>query len=240
MDSTIGVREFLLLIMLSNHTAFSRLLGVFATVALFGASCTFSNFHPDLPQAVAPGYQVVRATPSWTPTPSFEKEVVWSEASAPTPLEPAEVVEPDEEIMVITPLDLADGALHGESYAMAFDLYTEFLSDHAETPNLFYKAGFCAFMLGTENPGEEWFPRATSLVQRALELEPQHGDAQFILACCYDWQDEFFAAEQAYTRAIELSPGHQKSIRNLIALYQRQGLDAKADELMEMLRLQKN
>ena len=225
--------------MLSDHTISSRSLGGLVVATLFCASCTFSNFHPDLPQAVAPGYRVVRSVPIWRPTPSLEKEFVRAEGSAET-VEPETMVEPTEDVMVITPLDLADGALHGESYAMALDMYMDLLGDRSENSSLFYKAGFCAFMLGTENSDEDWFPRATSLAQRAVELEPQHVDAQFILACCYDWQDEFFAAEGAYKRTIELNPGHLKSVGNLIALYQRQGLGAKADALKEMLRRQEN
>jgi Flp pilus assembly protein TadD len=57
-----------------------------------------------------------------------------------------------------------------------------------------------------------------------------------VLGCVYDWSEEWFAAENAYQRAIELDPGHRKAIQNLAALYQRQGLESKARELLIRLR----
>jgi len=166
-------------------------------------------------------------------------EVIFHDPSAPE-VSAEDLVEPTPAVVPEPQADnryaLAEQALDRGAYADAFPYFLSLIEDHPSNPDFFFRAGFAAFMAGANGQGESWFPQATALLRRCLELHPQHIEGQFVLGCVYDWSEEWFAAENAYQRAIELDPGHRKSIQNLAALYQRQGLESKARELLIRLR----
>ncbi len=58
-------------------------------------------------------------------------------------------------------------------------------------------------------PPREYFPKATAMARRALDLDPQSADAYTSLGmikALYDW--EWPEAQAAFRRALELNPGH--------------------------------
>jgi serine/threonine-protein kinase len=61
-------------------------------------------------------------------------------------------------------------------------------------------------------PADEFGPKWLEAAQRAVELDPEHGEAHQALAQAHTWYNwDWEAAEQAYRRAIELDPNEPQA-----------------------------
>ncbi|MBF0497941.1 MAG: tetratricopeptide repeat protein [Deltaproteobacteria bacterium] len=73
---------------------------------------------------------------------------------------------------------------------------------------------------------------ALTYLTKAARLDKNSPDILNELGVCYGRKDMWDAAETVWSRALEIHPGHGKSIFNLGLLYQRTGRDSDALELL--------
>lgn len=67
--------------------------------------------------------------------------------------------------------------------------------------------------------------------QRAVNADPFDARAHFLNATALERAGRFYEAISAYERVVELAPGQFNALKNLAALFERQGFKAKAAEM---------
>jgi serine/threonine-protein kinase len=88
-------------------------------------------------------------------------------------------------------------------------------------------------------PADEFGPKWLEAAERAVELDPGHGEAHQALAQAHTWYDwDWEAAERAYTRAIELDPNEPQAriffSHFLASLHRAQESDEQISKALEI------
>lgn len=88
-------------------------------------------------------------------------------------------------------------------------------------------------------PADEFGPKWLEAAERAVELDPGHGEAHQALAQAHTWYDwDWEAAERAYTRAIELDPNEPQAriffSHFLASLHRAQESDEQISRALEI------
>ena len=89
--------------------------------------------------------------------------------------------------------------------------------------------------LGRELYNQAYYTRALDALQVAIEREPENVDALIVMAQAYTELGFIEDATAIYESLInDIAPAHPSAYRNLIKLYQQQGYNAEALELMRV------
>lgn len=87
--------------------------------------------------------------------------------------------------------------------------------------------------LGRDLYNQAYYDRALEALQVAVNREPQNVDALILMGQTYTELGEIDKATQIYEALItDIAPAHPSAYRNLIKIYQQQGYNAEALELM--------
>ncbi len=94
--------------------------------------------------------------------------------------------------------------------------------------NYYYAIALWKRQRGSENPASS--RQVQALLEKAVKLKPEFGEAYVQLGVVYFARNDFAAAIQAYRQAIQVSPQLSEAHYRLSLAYKRTGEDAKAHQ----------
>jgi tetratricopeptide (TPR) repeat protein len=94
--------------------------------------------------------------------------------------------------------------------------------------NYYYAIALWKRQRGSENPASS--RQVQALLEKAVKLKPEFGEAYVQLGVVYFARNDFAAATQAYRQAIQVSPQLSEAHYRLSLAYKRTGEDAKAHQ----------
>lgn len=90
------------------------------------------------------------------------------------------------------------------------------------------------YLQGMERFAEDDLPRAIESFQKALEIDPEYGDALHAIAMCYYHQKDFAGAVKYGEQFRQADPQNTLAYTSLSMFYNARGLIAKAEEMGAM------
>ena len=88
-----------------------------------------------------------------------------------------------------------------------------------------------SYLKGMEHFSEDRYDEAIEELKRALEMEPDYGDALQALAMCYYSRKDFDQAIQQGLRFQEVEPSNPMAYTSLSIFYQAKGMIPEAEEM---------